>query len=274
MRITFTLDVEDHRDDIATDPRHLASTREVLEFLGERGVRGTFFLVGDVVDEDPGLVRAIAADGHELAVHGHRHVALPELTADGFRPGIADVKARLEDLAQQPVVGYRAPMFSLVPSTRWALDVLAGLGFTYSASVLPIRHPLFGDPTCPAGAFRWPNGIVELPCPVLRRGRAGFPFLAGVWLRNLPWPAIRTGMQLLTDCTVAWTYAHPYDFDPDEPFRVLPEAGRVGSRLIWRRRSVMFDRVDRVLSGRSAPPLRERVASLPDDLPVLARMAA
>jgi len=64
MRISFTLDVEDHRASPQDLPRHLDATHAVLEFLGERGIRGTFFVVGQVVEEFPGLVKEIAAEDH------------------------------------------------------------------------------------------------------------------------------------------------------------------------------------------------------------------
>jgi len=263
MGITFTLDVEDHRSDPADEPRHIEATRTVLEFLAERQIRGTFFVVGDVAAEQPALVRAIAADGHELAVHSFVHRPLTEVAPDEFRAGVGDTRQRLEDTAQAPVLGFRAPMFSLVPATRWALDILVDLGFTYSSSVLPTRHPLFGDPSCPAVPFRWPNGLVELPCPVVRLAGRGFAPFAAVWLRNLPWAVTQFGLAMAADTPLAWSYAHPYDFDPGEPFRALPEAGALGSRLIWRERRRSFARFDRLHAGRVAPPLAERLASLP-----------
>jgi hypothetical protein len=195
-------------------------------------------------------------------VHSFTHDPLPALTREAFTAGVRDATKRAEDVAQAPVSGFRAPMFSLVPSSRWVVDVLAELGYAYSSSVLPIRHPLFGDPTCPPVPFRWSNGLLELPCPVARTGPVGLPFLAAVWLRNLPGPVAPAVLAPLRGTPLLWTYAHPYDFDPAEPFRVLPEAGPVGSRIIWRNRHRMFARYDRLLAGRVAPPLVERIGSI------------
>jgi polysaccharide deacetylase family protein (PEP-CTERM system associated) len=268
MRISFTLDVEDHRavpDDL---PRHVDATHAVLEFLGERGIRGTFFVVGQVIEEFPGLVKEIAAEDHEVGVHGHRHVPLPELDPAAFRAALAETCGRVEDLVQRRPVGFRAPMFSLVAASSWAVDVLSELGFVYSSSVMPIHHPLHGDPELPSGPFRWPTGLVELPCPVVQVGPLGLPWLGAVWLRNLPWPVIRGGLAVTRSrLPLLWTYAHPYDFDPEEPFRVLPEAGRVGSHLIWRKRKRMFADLDRLLHRRIGPPLAECVDALAGPLP-------
>lgn len=56
--------------DDGPDPR---STPRFLRLLADRGVRATFFLVGEHVNHHPAVARDIAAAGHELAVHGLRH---------------------------------------------------------------------------------------------------------------------------------------------------------------------------------------------------------
>jgi polysaccharide deacetylase family protein (PEP-CTERM system associated) len=260
--VTFTLDLEDHRPSDDAEVRFPQVTRQVLDFLGARGVRGTFFVVGELAERHPDLVRDVAARGHELGLHGWRHVPLTQLDAVDLREGAARGKALLEDLGGRPVTGFRAPIFSLVAGSRWAVDVLSDVGFTYSSSVLPARSPLFGDPTVPVTPFTWPSGLIELPCPVARAGPIGFPYLGGVYLRALPTVA---SVGLGATCGrghALWVYCHPYDFDPAEPYWVVPEAGRLGSRLLWYRRTRMFAKVDAVLRGRAAPPLGERVATL------------
>jgi peptidoglycan-N-acetylglucosamine deacetylase len=262
--VTFTLDLEDHRPAgaVAGTERYPALTRRVLDFLDARSVRGTFFVVGEIAEEAPALVREVAARGHEVGLHGWRHVPLTELTPDQLRVDVDRGRAALEAAAGSPVRGFRAPMFSLVPGSRWAVDVLGDAGFAYSSSVLPARSPLFGDPSLPLAPFRWPNGLVELPCPVVRVRAFGIPYLGGVYLRALPGPvsaAVRRGPgrhQFL------WTYCHPYDFDPDEPYWVVPEAGKVGSRLLWYNRRRSFHKVDALLRGGAAAPLAERIAEL------------
>jgi peptidoglycan/xylan/chitin deacetylase (PgdA/CDA1 family) len=68
------------------DPGHVAltfddgpSTRSTplfLDLLRERGVRATFFLLGDQVARTPDIARAMVAEGHEVAVHGWNHRCL------------------------------------------------------------------------------------------------------------------------------------------------------------------------------------------------------
>lgn len=264
--VTFTLDLEDHREHASQEVRFPHLTRQVLDFLDAREVHATFFVVGEVAQSEPGLVREVAARGHELALHGWRHVPLTDLDPNTFRADVARGKALLEDLGGRPVGGFRAPTFSLVPASRWAVEVLGEEGFTYSSSVLPARSPLYGDPALPTGPFRWPNGLPELPCPVVRGGAVGLPYLGGVYMRALPGQVSACARATAGRGQLLWIYCHPYDFDPDEPFWVVPDAGPMGSRLLWYNRRRTFAKVERILRGRAGRPLGERLHEVPADL--------
>jgi polysaccharide deacetylase family protein (PEP-CTERM system associated) len=260
--ITFTLDVEDYAP-AGTPARANTVIPHVLELLAEHAAHGTFFIVGQLAEAEPELVKRIAAAGHEVALHAYRHVPLTQLTPEVFRAETARGKALLEDLSGSPVVGFRAPTFSLVPASRWAVGELAELGFNYSSSVLPARSPLYGWPGQPRHPYRWPSGLLELPCPVASLGRLGNPYLGGVYFRVLPWAAVRLGLARSRPDEVLWIYCHPYDFDPDEPFVPRGDVGRFGNQLLWVNRSGMAARVARVLAGRTGAPLGVRALSVP-----------
>ena len=115
--LTFTFDVEDHRPDHQTELRLLDATHRVLDFCAERAIVGTVFVVGEVVADHPSLIREIAAQGHELGLHGWSHTPVTQLTPGDFREQTARGRDLLSEVAGQAVVGYRAPTFSLVPET-------------------------------------------------------------------------------------------------------------------------------------------------------------
>ena len=263
--ITFTLDLEDHRPHPAVEVRYPAVTREILGALDERGITGTFFVVGEIAEAEPDLVREIASRGHELGLHGWRHHVLTEQTPEVLTDHVRQGKALLEDLGQSEVVGFRAPTFSLVAETVWATEVLLDAGFAYSSSVLPGPSPLFGFPGAPRDPFRWPNGLAELPVATAGIGRAQLPYLGGTYLRVLPRPLIslahRRGERRLP-----WTYVHPYDIDTEEPYWVVPDAGWM-SPALWVGRAGLLAKLDHLAShGTFGPPLRDRV-HLADDGP-------
>jgi peptidoglycan/xylan/chitin deacetylase (PgdA/CDA1 family) len=92
-----------------------ASTPSFLRLLGAWDRRATFFLLGEHVARNGGLVREMADAGHELGVHGwdHRCVLLP-----GGPPLGDDLRktaAAIEDLTARPVTWYRPPYGVLHP---------------------------------------------------------------------------------------------------------------------------------------------------------------
>lgn len=262
VALTFTLDLEDHRPSDRVAPRYPMLVRRLLGWLAQRTIRATVFVVGQVADDHPELLADVAAAGHEIGLHGWTHEPLPEVGPDRFLAETARGKERLETVTGHDVVGYRAPIFSLVPTSRWAPELLSSLGFEYSSSVLPARNPQYGWPGAPTQPFRWPCGLVELPAPIGGVSRLRAPALGGAYLRILPWTVVRQARRVQPESAIPWTYCHPYDFDPDEPFWVVPEVGRTGSRLIWFNRKNMLPRLDRLFSDGAAPPLRERVRHL------------
>jgi peptidoglycan/xylan/chitin deacetylase (PgdA/CDA1 family) len=70
-------------------------TPRVLDALERIGWPATFFVLGSQVRRDPGLVRDIAARGHEVGLHGDEHRYLiarpPGAAAGDLRRGLATV---------------------------------------------------------------------------------------------------------------------------------------------------------------------------------------
>ena len=139
--------------------RVVSSTERILELLHARQVKATFFVLGEVGSDHPGLVRRIARDGHEVACHSYHHTLVSDQSPDEFRADIRRAKAVLEDVAGQPVVGYRAPTFSIGASERWAYAILAEEGFRYDSSIYPILHDRYGDRVAPRFPYEiWRSG--------------------------------------------------------------------------------------------------------------------
>ncbi len=131
----------------------------LLDLFAEFDVRATFFVLGWIAEREPALVRRIAAAGHEVASHGYWHKLVYDQAPDQFREDVRTAKAALEAIAGQPVLGYRAPSFSITERSLWALDVLAEEGFAYDASIFPVRHDRYGIPSAPRHAFRLGEGV-------------------------------------------------------------------------------------------------------------------
>jgi polysaccharide deacetylase family protein (PEP-CTERM system associated) len=210
----------------ACESRVVRNTEKVLSLLQERDVRATFFVLGWVGERYPGLVGKIRSQGHEVACHGYDHRLVYNQTPQEFRRDVRTAKRILEEASGGAVVGYRAPSFSIVEETRWALEILSEEGFHYDASVLPGVHARGGMP----GADRFPGrigGLREFPMSTLHLAGLNFPFSGGGYFRLLPYRFIRWGIGAChRQGQSAIVYVHPWEFDPAQPrFRVGALAG-------------------------------------------------
>lgn len=229
----FTVDVEEYFQVNAFDgfvsrqrwdelpSRVRGSVDRLLGLLDEYGVRGTFFTLGWIADRHPEVVRAIADAGHEIASHGWWHRRVVTLTREQFREEARNSKLLLEDVTGAPVLGYRAPSFSILPRVAWAYDVLLEEGYRYDSSVFPIRRRDYGNPnaTPHAHVVERPTGsILELPLATTRIVGVRVPGAGGAYLRMLPfWITTRALRESAKRGESAVLYVHPWEIDPDQP---------------------------------------------------------
>jgi polysaccharide deacetylase family protein (PEP-CTERM system associated) len=212
-----------------------ASMDVLLDLMARTGARGTFFTLGEVAAGHPDLVRTIAALGHEVACHGDRHECVYRMTPAQFRADIRRARQRLEDLAGTPVIGYRAPNFSIGPHQTWAYSILMEEGFRYDSSTHPILHDRYGRPTAPRfpyGVFRsgmtW---LTEFPIGTARVCGVNLPIGGGGYFRLSPYELTRRGIRYVNrvEHQPVMFYVHPWELDPGQPR--LPMAPRHRFRL-------------------------------------------
>lgn len=203
-------------------------TEAILTLLRRRRTLATFFVLGEVAERHPDLVRAIAADGHEIASHGMTHRPLWALDRESFRAELRAFRAAVRAaLGHDPSVGFRAPTFSLDRGTAWALDVLREEGFTWDSSVFPLRVKLYGVPGAPLGIYRPaagdltahdPSGpIVEFPVAVGAFGPLRLPVAGGFYLRALPLAVLRAALDRIARDRPFVLYLHPWECVADLP---------------------------------------------------------
>lgn len=201
------------------------NTRRLLDLLGAHGVHATFFVLGWVAARYPALVREIHADGHELASHGWDHELVYNQTPDEFDQDVTRTKGFLEDLTGARVYGYRAPSFSIVPQSWWALDILASTGHIYDSSVYPVRRKRYGIPdartdihTILEPSAEGP-GLLEVPPPSIRLFGRNWPVAGGGYFRFYPLWVTRAALRRMnaTDERPGVVYLHPWEIDPGQP---------------------------------------------------------
>ncbi|MGH7447645.1 MAG: XrtA system polysaccharide deacetylase [Longimicrobiales bacterium] len=239
----FTVDVEEHfqvtaleqavmRTQWDSHPSRVAeSTRRLTDLMARHGTRGTFFVLGWVAERQPGLVRDLAAAGHEIASHGWDHRRVVAQTPEHFRDSVRRSKALLEDLTGREVAGFRAPSFSIVPGVEWALDVLLEEGHRYDSSLFPIRRRGYGYPSArrdPHPLERPSGTLLSVPPATLRIGSRNLPAGGGGYFRLLPYALTQAAFtQAEQRGAPATFYIHPWEIDADQPRLPVPLLTRI-----------------------------------------------
>lgn len=283
LRNAMTVDVEDYfqvsafeghvgRADWDSTPLRVeANVERILELFDRHAVKATFFTLGWVAERQPGLVRRIVAEGHELASHGWEHVRVNTQQPAAFREDVLRTKALLEDLGGVPVHGYRAASYSIGRDNLWALDELADAGYRYSSSIAPIRYDLYGMPEAPRFAFAAAGGrLTEIPVTTLPLAGRNINVAGGGWFRLFPYGFSRWALRHINrrEGHSGLFYFHPWEIDPDQPRpaglpprtrfrhylnlkRTLPRLDRLLADFRWGRMDEVFARDIAATAGRA-----------------------
>ncbi|RKX28462.1 MAG: polysaccharide deacetylase family protein [Candidatus Zixiibacteriota bacterium] len=198
------------------------NTRRLLELFRIREVSSTWFVLGWVAEQHPDLIREIQQEGHEIACHSYAHIRVNKLEPDSFR---RDTKLAIEAITKAigySPIGYRAPSWSIDPTTPWAFKVISELGFEYDSSIFPIKHDIYGVPDGPRYTFKMnlENGRVlyEIPASTYRLFGKNIPFGGGGFLRHSPyWYSRRMIRHLNKHNQPVLVYIHPWEIDSNPP---------------------------------------------------------
>ncbi|MBK8151024.1 MAG: polysaccharide deacetylase family protein [Acidobacteria bacterium] len=109
----------------------------VLEFLKQRDLKITFFIVGQdaALDKNREALAQISESGHEIGNHSFRHEPWLHLySKQELIEEFEKTESALEAVAGVRPVGFRGPGYSLSPTV---LEVLAERGYEYDCSTLP-----------------------------------------------------------------------------------------------------------------------------------------
>jgi polysaccharide deacetylase family protein (PEP-CTERM system associated) len=234
MLNAFTVDVEDYFQVSAFDNdidrqtwdrfpcRVEHSTHRLLELLDACQVRGTFFVLGWIAERFPHLVTSISDAGHEIGSHSHWHRLIYQLTRQQFADDLRQSKQTLEDIIGNPVTVFRAPSFSIIRRSQWALDILISEGFKIDSSIFPIYHDRYGIPDARPEIHRISTdcgSIWEFPPAVVDVGPFHVPVSGGGYFRLYP---INWTMRWLRRINEVRSrpfvfYVHPWEIDPGQP---------------------------------------------------------
>jgi polysaccharide deacetylase family protein (PEP-CTERM system associated) len=274
LRNAMTVDVEDYfqvqafahcidRGDWDTCPSRVdMNTNRILELFDAAKAKATFFMLGWVAKRLPTLTRRIVDQGHELASHGWDHTRVDAQEPDTFRADIRRTKCLLEDIGGVAVAGYRAATFSIGVRNLWAYPLMLQEGYSYSSSLYPIRHDLYGIPEAPRMPFRPdPDGVIEIPMTTVRLLGRNWPCSGGGYFRILPKALYWAGLKRVNrrDRMPGIFYFHPWEIDPGQPriphcgwksqFRHYTNLSRTAGDIDALLAGFAWDRMDRIFAA-------------------------
>ena len=183
----------------------------LLDLFKSKNAKATFFVLSLLAEQDPNLVKQIARQGHEIASHGSNHQLLFSMTPREFRDDLKKSIDLLKKIVDKPILGYRAPHFSITEKSCWAFDIMIELGIKYDSSIFPFAGRRYGVPDFSRSAIRIQRGgnsIIEVPLSTIRRWGKNWPVSGGGYFRLLP-------------------YGHPYEFG-QKRLRCVRDAASLG----------------------------------------------
>jgi polysaccharide deacetylase family protein (PEP-CTERM system associated) len=244
------------------------ATQPILDLLDRYQTKASFFIVGEVAEQNPDLVRSIFNRGHEIGCHTFSHRLVWKLDESLFREELEHFHTVIEKILGKVVMkGFRAPCFSIDNRNRWALKILSDFGYQYDASIFPLKiNPLYGVSGAPTRPYRISfedvrredpqSPLMEFPLCPLMIGKLKIPISGGFYLRILPSFFLVWGLRRINRSQPFLVYFHPWEGYEKTPRFKLPLYNRVISyygissalkKLEFLLNHFRFARVDQVL---------------------------
>ena len=84
-------------------------TPALLDGLKERGVKATFFLIGENADKNPEIVKRMAEEGHLIGNHTYSHIQLTSNNREAFRQELISTNEVLKEITGAETIFVRPP---------------------------------------------------------------------------------------------------------------------------------------------------------------------
>jgi len=186
---------------------------DILALFRKSRVRATFFILGELALKYPDAAAAIAAEGHEVASHGHTHRSLWRLTREEFARDLERSREAIKAAIGTAPAGYRAPTWSLKGREKEFLPVIRDAGFAYDSSLYAA-----GFGTARPGPYEIIPGLMEFSPSVFNFAGLNLPFLGGTFLRWAGSGFMAKRIRRLNAAGLpALLYFHTWEFDPGPP---------------------------------------------------------
>jgi polysaccharide deacetylase family protein (PEP-CTERM system associated) len=215
------------------------ATQPILDLLDRYQTKASFFVVGEVAEQNPRLIQSIFERGHEIGCHTFSHSLVWNLGEDRLREELTHFHSVIEKiLGKTEIKGFRAPCFSIDNRNTWAFKVLLSFGYQYDASIFPLKiSPLYGISGAPTRPYRVSfedvrkedsqSPLIEFPLCPLKIGGLKIPISGGFYLRALPRSFLGWGLRRINRSQPFLVYFHPWEGYEKTPRFKLPLFNRM-----------------------------------------------
>jgi polysaccharide deacetylase family protein (PEP-CTERM system associated) len=159
-----------------------------IEICNRLNIKSTCFVVGEVAQKKPQVVKKLHRNGHEIASHSYNHCLVYNMTPENFRMDLHKSIEVLQNLTGEKVKGFRAPSFSVNSNiSDWFYKILGEENIIYSSSVYPAKTFLYGMPESSDEIHKIKDSsIIEIPLRLLDIGLFKTGVAGGTYLRVFP----------------------------------------------------------------------------------------
>lgn len=191
----------------------------ILYLLQIHSTKATFFVLGELADQFPDIVRMIKKDGHEIASHSYQHKHFKSLNKYEIEQEIINSSTAIYKACGVSPKGFRAPYFSIANQNIHVLDILAKNNFKYDSSIYPISfHPDYGIANWSVYPQRLQDGLMEFPMSVVEILGFRLPCSGGAYLRHYPYRIFKYLFKKVNDQGRPFIfYIHPWELRNSQP---------------------------------------------------------
>ena len=205
------------------EARMFKGLEKIIEMLRGKNTVATFFVVGEVLENNPEIFDKIIENGHEIAFHTMYH---DRIDASYFRENFSNEIEKFSKLTNKKSKGFRAPTFSLNQNSSWIIDALANSGYLYDSSIVPAKTDLYGMPNADTKPYRISSQslekndshgkLVEFPILITKFLGKKIPAGGGFYLRFLPTKIIKNAIKNYEKQNIPATfYIHSWELTPE-----------------------------------------------------------
>lgn len=235
----YTFDIEDYyknfcryqlNENINFNDNFFYQTIGISEHLKSKNIVAIFYILGEVAEHYPELVKKIYSDNHLIGLHGYNHKNINNFTKEDFKNDLLKSINIIKNIDKNIMINhYRSPAFSMLNNINEYYEVLHDLKIFNSSSFTNTKYNKIKN------KVNFIN-IKEKPLPSINLLFIDYKFTGGSYFRLTPFIIINFLIKFYKKNNLIF-YFHPYDFfyfEKLNPFKYLKKNKLIHLKKIYK----------------------------------------